>query len=470
MTGVFTNVLGTLLMFIITVYITRTFDTEIYGEFRLAFSFVSLIVVFFVFGRDNGVVYYSQELEAGEKQKLIIEECFYSLFTLSAGTFILYILGQFITDTVFSGNIELENYHLTLLMIPLWGFFNVGIAGLRAIGSINSSFTLTNFTQRALRALFFVVFAIFSHTFESLAWAMILSQLALIAILLYKLPFLLKVFNVKFFNFFKRFTYSFQLGLSSIIFVVLSRLDVMMLGNLSTNESVAIYDVCILLTLVILFPYTALVKSSEPVIKMMLKDNNVLRKYKANLKLAVILSLGVLIPFIIFPEFILSVFGAEYLKGDFSLMILSSGYALLVFLGSPVEILNMVGSVKISVRILLLSIIMNAVLNYLLIPQYGILGASIATIFSLLVTKILGSFILYKRHQLNIFQYQFFYIVIYFLIAIFIMEQVKTFLANLPKLYQVTIPLCLGYLFYFCLLWIFDKDLREKLCNVIKAH
>ena len=46
LTGFGSNILGNLLMFATTIFLTRTYEAEIYGEFRLLFSFVALIIVF----------------------------------------------------------------------------------------------------------------------------------------------------------------------------------------------------------------------------------------------------------------------------------------------------------------------------------------------------------------------------------------------------------------------------------------
>lgn len=466
--GVATNVAGTALMFLTTIYLTRTLETQIYGEFRLAFSFVSLAVILFVLGRDNGVVYFTQELKSSNKLVIIREESFYSFLTLTLGSVILYFLAPYFLKPLFNNNITIDHFRLTLLMIPLWGVFNVGVAGLRSLGYVNESFKLTFFIQRGLRALFFVGFISISLTFEALAWSMIVSQILLLIILCYKIPALLFDFKASLGNFFKRFVYSFQLGLSAIIFVVLSRLDVMMLGSLSTNENIAIYDVCILLTFVIMFPYTSLVKASEPTIKKMLVDNDILNVYRNNLKLAVVLSLIVLLPFIIAPRIILSVFGEEYKEGLMPLIVLSSGYALLIFFASPIEILNMVGSVRLSVRILIISIIINILLNYFFIPEYGLLGASIATIVSLLFTKIAGTIILINKYKLRISQYSFIKYIGCFIMS-FGASYIIVYLDIIQNIYISKIMACtMAVAIYIWLVLLVDKELRIKLLSIIQ--
>ena len=399
-TGFLTNIGGTLAMFGVTIYLTRTVEQAVYGEFRLAFSFISLMVVLLLLGRDNGLLYYTQEIEEDEKNKIITEESFFTILILLGGTFLLFLFKGTVVNHVFNNNISVENYTLSLLMLPLWGFFNMGIAGLKVKNYINYSFTLTNLIQRLIRIPFFVLFVMISNSFFSLTISMILSQLVLLIIMIRKLPWMIFFKQVDISLFFSRFKYSIQLGLSSIIFVVLGKIDVIMLGNLSNVNNVAIYDICVMLSFVVIFPYLALVKSSEPIMKKILKDNLLLKKYNENLSLAISFASIIVFAFILQPSLILSIFGSEYSEGKQTLVILAVGYLLINFLATPIEFLNMTGNVKKSVRILIVALVLNIILNYLLIPKLGLNGAALATMISLACTKI--SALVYVKRELKL--------------------------------------------------------------------
>ncbi|MEN8884058.1 MAG: oligosaccharide flippase family protein [Flavobacteriaceae bacterium] len=405
--GFLSNSLGTLVMFAITLFLTRVLDQELYGEFRLAFSFVSLMVVLLLLGRDNGVVFFSQKKKnQKEVDKIITEEAFFSLIILVVGVILLGAFKNTILQYVFNNNLSSENYLLSLFMIPLWGFFNIGIAGLKAKKLINYSFTLTNFTQRIIRATFFLVLIFISQSFFSLTLSMILSQLVLLFLLIRKLPSIILVRKVVIKNFFLRFTYSLKLGLASIIFVAMGKIDVIMLGNLRNNYSVAIYDICILLSFVVIFPYLALVKSSEPIIIDIIKSKPLQKKYKQNLDLAISIASFVVAIFVMQTEFILSFFGENYMQGKNALIILTIGYLCINFLASPLEFLNMSGYTNTSLIVLVFTLVLNTVLNYFLIPIFDLNGAAIATMISLLITKLIALFFVKKKLGLYLVDYK----------------------------------------------------------------
>lgn len=468
LTGFATNLLGTLSMFLVTIYLTRTVDQSIYGEFRLAFSFISLMVVLLLLGRDNGVVYYTQLVSTErDKNTIISQESFFTLVILFLGTCLLFVFKELIIYHVFNDNISNYNYSLSLLMLPLWGWFNMGIAALKAKQYINYSFTLTNFIQRVIRVPFFLVFVFISESFISLTLSMLFSQLVLLFLMIKKVPSIIYFKKVYLKHFLLRFKYGIQLGLSSIIFVVLSKIDVIMLGKLTNVSNVAVYDICTMLSMVVIFPYIALVKSSEPVVKSIIENIDKLKNYKKNLNLSVNLASIVVLIFITNSTLILSIFGEEYKEGSTSLIILGIGYLLVSFLASPIEFLNMSGHVKKSLRILVLSLFINVVLNYYLIPIYGLNGAAYATVTSLIVTKVIALILVKNSLGLSLVSCSdlnqilpFFISLIAYLLIFKNFEQAN-FYVNI--LLSIAIVL-------FCVFLIlnFNKDIFNKLKSFIK--
>ena len=91
--------------------------------------------------------------------------------------------------------------------------------------------------------------------------------------------------------------------------------------------------------------------------------------------------------FFIFPEFFLGWFGdgEEFKIGVTAFIFLSCGRLISSFSGSVGHILQMTGNQNIYAKILLFGAILNVLLNLILIPRYGINGAAIASMSSLIV-------------------------------------------------------------------------------------
>jgi O-antigen/teichoic acid export membrane protein len=85
----------------------------------------------------------------------------------------------------------------------------------------------------------------------------------------------------------------------------------------------------------------------------------------------------------VFPSFLLNLFGPEYPEALDSLRVLAIGQLINALCGPVLYILNMTGKEKDSQRIMLWVTLVNMVLNGILIPMLGILGAAIATSVSM---------------------------------------------------------------------------------------
>jgi len=108
-------------------------------------------------------------------------------------------------------------------------------------------------------------------------------------------------------------------------------------------------------------------------------------------------SVPLVIIFFIFPEFFLGLFGEEFKVGVTAFIFLSCGRLISSFSGSVGNILQMTGNQNIYARILLFGAILNVLLNLILIPRYGINGAAIASMSSLIVWNLSMVFVVKKK-------------------------------------------------------------------------
>ena len=102
----------------------------------------------------------------------------------------------------------------------------------------------------------------------------------------------------------------------------------------------------------------------------------------------------------IFPEFLLSFFGKEFLLAKSALLILAFSQVINAMSGSVGIILNMTGKEKIFRNILVVALLINISFNLVLIPRYGIEGAAIASASSLVFWNLYSVFYVYRKYDL----------------------------------------------------------------------
>lgn len=93
---------------------------------------------------------------------------------------------------------------------------------------------------------------------------------------------------------------------------------------------------------------------------------------------------------LIWPDIVLRlVFGADFAGGATALRLLVLGQIANTFFGSSIGLLTMTGNERHAMKGLVIGATLNVLLNALLVPQYGIEGAAVATLISTLLWNLL---------------------------------------------------------------------------------
>jgi O-antigen/teichoic acid export membrane protein len=105
----------------------------------------------------------------------------------------------------------------------------------------------------------------------------------------------------------------------------------------------------------------------------------------------------VLLVFLAAPEIVMSVFGSDFVGGAVTLQILSVGQFVNVAAGSVGILLVMSGHEKEYRNVQVIAACVVLVLNVMLIPSHGAIGAAIAAASALIVQNVLFCYFVWKR-------------------------------------------------------------------------
>ena len=182
--------------------------------------------------------------------------------------------------------------------------------------------------------------------------------------------------------------------------IVNTETDSLMLGSMQGAESVGIYTVANRCTQLITFILIAVNSSIAPTFATLYAQGN-LQKLQSivtkSCRLILLSSLPLSMILIFFGHWFLLIFGSEFVAGHSALIFLSIGKLVNATTGSVALLLNMTGNERDTALGVAISALLNAVLNFLLIPHFGIQGAAVATATSTVVWNIILSFFVYKR-------------------------------------------------------------------------
>jgi O-antigen/teichoic acid export membrane protein len=203
---------------------------------------------------------------------------------------------------------------------------------------------------------------------------------------------------------------SFPMLLSSSLLMLNQWMDSLMLGYFLNEEEVGLYNVALRISNLVMIPLFAVNAVAAPKFaEDYSKDGRTSLQGTVSQasKMIFLLSIPLVVVLGIGGEFALSIFGEEYTASYLPLLILLIGQAVNVSAGSVMNLLQMTGYEKLGNRIVLASTVTNIVLNVLLIPLYGAIGAAIATSASLVMWNVLGIIYVWKKLKVRSFYWPF---------------------------------------------------------------
>lgn len=399
---------GLALGYVFIIFITNYYGAAVWGLMTLCFTIFLFAGIFGRLGFDlNLVKFYSRKENLLEEPGIFFKALLISLLVSSTISFGLYLIRDVLIYDVFKKS-SLEPYIVWILgAVPLWSIVLICGAVQRAKKN-NKWFAFLDNPGRFFFSLAIIIILFFInrdplHGVKAHFYALlVLSIIAFVKTLgsFEKISF---KSNKSFSHFFKE---SFPMMISSSILVIMGGLDTIVLGIYEHEEVLAIYNVALKISTLTILSLQAVNSILAPKIAKYYLENN-MGEVKKTIRFATrinfIVTLGVVIFIVVFHKFLLGVFGEAFIEGGKVLIILCVGQLINSMSGSVGIILQMIGKQKIYQNIVLFALLLNVILNFTLVPIYGVIGAALATVISLASWNILGAYYLKKR--VNIISY-----------------------------------------------------------------
>ena len=198
----------------------------------------------------------------------------------------------------------------------------------------------------------------------------------------------------------KLLSFSVPLLAVSMLMMVMSWTDTLMLGYFKSPDVVGLYNAALPLANLLSMTLSSMSFIYIPTISQLYSKNlmnELKRSYIILTKWIFLVTLPLFFVLFLFPDIMLNLlFGSRYIGASVALQILAFGFFLNICLGFTYNTLLVLGKSKFLMCTFAISAIINIILNMVLIPPMGIVGASLASAFSLTVVKILNMVKLYR--------------------------------------------------------------------------
>lgn len=199
------------------------------------------------------------------------------------------------------------------------------------------------------------------------------------------------------------FSVTWPLFLIGVAQLVMKQADILMLGMLRGATETGIYSVMLRISDFAMFGLVTANAIAAPMIAELhaLGDRQALQKmitFAARLTFTFTVLVTIMIYY--FGEYLIAVFGNEFLAGRQALTILLIGQAANAFTGPVGFLMSMTGHHYYAALIVGVTMLVNLAMNYTLIPPFGIEGAAIASTVSLILWNVW--MLVYVRYKLGL--------------------------------------------------------------------
>lgn len=395
------KILGLLLGFGLNLIIARYYGARELGVYSIISSVFAITLILGVLGINTSILRLLPEQIA----KYSYNSAYYlfwktfkivliSSIMLSIG---IYMFSWEIAEDIFHKTYLYPLFLLTAFIIIFQSLGNLSIASIRALRNIKLYAFLQIFTPIS-QIIILVLLTVYFYQEFNAAYSLMISYVLTAIVAFYALIKLFaqkreKTDTVSPVRSKNIVTISLPMMITTVMSFIVTQTDILMLGSMSSTESVGIYAVAMKLALLTSFILASVNIVLAPKISELYyshKHDELQSVVQKTTKMIALLSLPIVVVLIVFGEFILSFFGTEFVLGYMALVFLLVGQIFSVFSGPAEFFLNMTGHQKELNIITIICAILNIVLNYFLIPIYGIEGAASASMFSLILMKIVA--------------------------------------------------------------------------------
>jgi O-antigen/teichoic acid export membrane protein len=368
----------------------RSLGAEQFGLFSLSTTVASIAAVVAVFGLDTAMTRYiaimrSRRDEAGlwgALQVGIGASLFFSLFT----SFGLYTLATPIAVNLFHEPDLAPLLKLISLVAPFLTLSNILAGATRGFKNMRDSVLAENFLQPTVRFILTAIVAILGLT---AARAIIIFGIADFSSSLLLIYLLNKHFSLRqSLSTARRETrtilgFSFPLWLSGLLTTFRGNLQTLLVGSFDSIKGVGIFSIADQANLIGNVFHTSIAQSARPLIAEVdeLKDRERMKSiYHTTTKWSVMMNLPFILIIMLFPVQILSIFGKSFIDGEKVIVILAFVSLINVGTGMCGIIIDMTGQTRLKLVNTTVKISLSILLNLLLIPRWGIMGAAVSAV------------------------------------------------------------------------------------------
>lgn len=381
------------LTFIAQIIFARTMGIEQYGIYTYVLAWFNILLLFSVMGWDTTLVRYVSAYRVKASWSLMKGLLKVSTQYALLASAVVGVLAM-IALWFFQANVSTElfySFFISFLMLPVWAITHLRTSALKGMKHIVLEQLPYPFQVAVLIVMTITISKLFGRSLHSHE-ALMLNLLASIAMLIISHYWFsiyvhrhVQITEVPFETRYQANEWikvTLPLLFTSGIYLFLNQIDIIMMGSLRGTTEAGIYSVASRITTLLALGLTSASAITAPTISELYIQRQ-WHKLQQTVNVALWVGLGFAVPIFIVlmvaGGYILTFFGPEFVAGTTTLQILAANQLFNTITGPSGHLMTMTNYHNQYVVILAIALATNGLLNYLLIPQYGMTGAALAT-------------------------------------------------------------------------------------------
>jgi len=391
------------------VIVTRTLAVPDFGSLSLALVVFQIASTLSIFGQNNALQHFFPTRDTESEQRDITQKSL--LVTLGSSLVVMaaVVATAGIVARLFETPELVPLLYVAAITLPATAQFRAGISITRAFEMTKPRVYLDNVLFPVSRLGFVAVAAVFGLGAIGMMSAYLASYVAVavaVLVVVYR-RFETVAWEPSGVSTPELVSFSVPLVLFGFINMVTGQVDKFLLGLLATNSDVGVFNVAFTISQHLLITLAALRFIFTPMFARLYEDadqNEVSRFYRRITRWGFYSTVGIVMVVVTFAEPILAVvFKPTYTAAADTLRVLAAGYAVVAFFGMNDDALLSMGFSRIHAYGAALVVLVNAGVDFLLIPRLGVFGAGLGTAAALLVGEAFFSAMLYRQADIHVF-------------------------------------------------------------------
>lgn len=403
--------------FFTNLILTRILGASLYGIYSYVIVVFSLIQVFTRLGGDQSILRFIPEYQDNRRKQYTVLTLAYLTSAIASviAAALVYYFAPLISNYTLQDPLFVDILRISSIIIPFNTLSNITYSIFKGIERMDYNVVSSSIAQPFLRLVFVGGGVLLGYSLVGAVAGLVISA---ILTLIFSVVILFKKTHFTTFQYPSRhealdyYDFSVPLTFTQIGSFMYNRVDILMVGFFLTGSAVGIYNITVMLAGFLALPLQAFNQLFPPIASKLYHNNQIKElnsTYTTITRWTFSLSLLPAIISIVYSNEILYIFGEEFIEGKMVLILFVSAQFTYCAVGPSGYLLMMSDHQYLTLFNQVSSGILNIVLNYVLILEFGLIGAALATASVLSGINILRIFEIWYLEDITPYSWSFIY-------------------------------------------------------------